>query len=261
MTQHERPNVLWVYAHPTARSMNHALMVEGVRALSTDHDVVVSDLYAQRWNPVLSVDDLGDTALQGSTFGDATKAAYQEGRLPEDVRREQARLRAADVLVLQFPLWWTGMPAILKGWVDRVFSHGFAFGVKDPDTGHTRKYGDGGLAGRRALAITTAGDRSSAFGPRGINGDADSLMFPITHGLFWYTGMAPLWPHVITATDTPGWDSYEAERAALVHRLRDVGTETPIPFRHMRGGDYDDDRMLRPDVAPGRTDLAMHQIS
>lgn len=153
------------------------------------------------------------------------------------------------------------MPAILKGWVDRVFSHGFAFGIKDPVTGRTLKYGDGGLAGRRALAITTAGDRSSAFGPRGINGDVDSLMFPITHGLFWYTGMAPLRPHVITATDTPGWDSYEVERQALVHRLRDLGTETPIPFRHMRSGDYDDDRMLRPDIAPGRTDLAMHQIS
>ena len=51
----------------------------------------------------------------------------------------------ADLLVLQFPLWWYGVPAILKGWVDRVFESGFAYDVPDPDTGRPRKYGAGGL--------------------------------------------------------------------------------------------------------------------
>lgn len=68
------------------------------------------------------------------------------------------------MLVFQFPLWWAGVPAILKGWFDRVLVQGFAFGLTAPD-GRVRRYGEGGLGGKRALVITTIGARASAFGP------------------------------------------------------------------------------------------------
>lgn len=262
MANDDHLKALWVYAHPARPSLNHHLMTAGTSALAEQGDVVVSDLYAQRWQPVLSTDDLGDATTSSElTFGAATKAAYAAGMLPPDVQREQARLRDADLLVLQFPLWWFGMPAILKGWFDRVFVNGFAFGVKDPVTGRTMKYGEGGLSGLRALVITTAGDRATSFGHRGVNGDIESLLFPLIHGTLWYTGIAPLRPHVIAATDTPGWRGHDEERERLVRRLRGVAAEPAIPFRHMRGGDYDGDRILRPDLAPGRTDLAVHVAS
>ncbi|MEU4685556.1 NAD(P)H-dependent oxidoreductase [Streptomyces xinghaiensis] len=71
-----------------------------------------------------------------------------------------------------------------------VFVKGFAYGVKDPaDGGRTLRFGDGGLTGRRAMAVVTTGGAAPAFGPRGINGDLDSLLFP--HGTFWYTGVTP----------------------------------------------------------------------
>ena len=53
--------------------------------------------------------------------------AFDENRLAEDIKEEQDKLRSADLLILQFPLYWMGFPAILKGWIDRIFSHGFAF--------------------------------------------------------------------------------------------------------------------------------------
>lgn len=62
----------------------------------------------------------------------ATKASPEAGKLSGDIRREQDKLPRADTLVVQFPLWWFGPPAILKGWFDRLFVQGFAQGVLDP---------------------------------------------------------------------------------------------------------------------------------
>ncbi|MEK8171985.1 NAD(P)H-dependent oxidoreductase [Streptomyces sp. M19] len=72
-----------------------------------------------------------------------SKRAYTDGTLSEDIRAEQDKLRWADTIVLQFPMWWFGVPAILKGWFDRVFVKGFAYGVKDAD-GRTLRYGRAG---------------------------------------------------------------------------------------------------------------------
>lgn len=253
-----QPNALWVYAHPARRSLNADLYEAGTKALASTHTVTTSDLYAQDWDPRLSLRDIADTPDGGETFGELTRSAYLAGELPEDVRAEQSKLAEADLLVLQFPLWWYGMPAILKGWFDRVFVNGFAFGVRDPETGRTLKYGEGGLAGRRALVITTAGDRLSSFLPRGLNGDIESLLFPLLHGTFWYTGIAPLQPHLVSGTDRPDWTGYADEVDRLAARLATITDEEPIPYRRMRDGDYDADRVLHRHILPGRDDLGVH---
>jgi NAD(P)H dehydrogenase (quinone) len=253
-----RPNALWVYAHPAHRSLNAELYRAGTAALAATHTVTTSDLYAQDWDPRLSQRDVACTPDTGETFGELTRTTYLAGDLPEDVRAEQAKLAEADLLVLQFPLWWYGMPAILKGWFDRVFVNGFAFGVHDPDTGRTLKYGEGGLAGRRALVITTAGDRATSFLPRGLNGDLESLLFPLLHGTLWYAGIAPLRPHLVSGTDRPDWTGYADEVHRLTSRLTTVADEEPIPYRRMRDGDYDTDRVLHPHILPDRNDLGVH---
>lgn len=253
-----RPNALWVYAHPASRSLNAELYEAGTAALAATHTVTTSDLYAQDWDPRLSRRDIAGAPDDGQTFGELTRTAYLAGDLPEDVRAEQAKLSGADLLVLQFPLWWYGMPAILKGWFDRVFVNGFAFGVRDPETGRTLKYGEGGLAGRRALAITTAGDRPSSFHTRGLNGDIESLLFPLLHGTLWYTGIEPLRPHLIGGTDRPNWTAGQDEVHRLTARLATIAHEEPIPYRRMRDGDYDDNRVLRQHILPDRNDLGVH---
>lgn len=145
-------NVLWVFAHPEPRSLNGVLRDHGVAELrALGHRVRESDLYAMGWNPVVGPADFGHDPRDRLMVGDASERAHAGGTLSPDIRAEQDKLAWADALVLQFPLWWHGMPAILKGWFDRVFVQGFAFGLPG-----ARRYGDGGLAGRRALVVTTA---------------------------------------------------------------------------------------------------------
>ena len=120
--------VLIVFAHPEPGSLNGGLCDVAVRSLEAQgHEVRVSDLYAQRWKSDVDRADFpslpADTRLAPAA---ASKQAFEAGTLTVDVKGEIEKLLWADVLILQFPLWWFSMPAILKGWVDRVFAYGFA---------------------------------------------------------------------------------------------------------------------------------------
>jgi NAD(P)H dehydrogenase (quinone) len=175
------------------------------------------------------------------------------------VRAEQEKIAAAELLVLQFPLWWYGPPAILKGWIDRVFVENFAYGDMDPELGVPRRYGDAGLSGRRALVIVSAGDDPGSLGPRGISGDIDSLLFPLLHGALWYVGIETLELHVIHDADHLDAAGRAAEVARLENRLVGIDTETPIGFRRLADGEYSAGRALAPELAAGRTDLGIHR--
>jgi NAD(P)H dehydrogenase (quinone) len=256
-----RPTVHWIYAHPQENSFNARLFRDGVEALSRDHDVEITDLYAQRFDPVLASQDLGQPQGREGNLVDLMGEAYAAGQLPPDVIEEQRKLAAADLVVLQFPLWWYGPPAILKGWFDRVLTNGFAYGTSDAETGLPLRYGEGPLAGRRALVIVTAGEDDRSIGERGVSGDLDSLMFPLTHGTLWYTGIEPLDLHVVH--DADGLDSagVDHESAHLIERLSGIRDESPSsPYRRLRDGDYHGTRALRQDLLPGRTDLGIHRV-
>nr|WP_218885653.1 NAD(P)H-dependent oxidoreductase [Kineococcus aurantiacus] len=260
---------MWVHAHPSRSSLNGRLFREGVRALSADREVVTSDLYAQGFDPVLDPRALsggspgaapGERTGGPAGLADLLGDAHARGRLPADVVGEQAKLARAELLVLQFPLWWYGPPAILKGWFDRVLTAGFAFGDLDPELGVPRRYGDGGLAGRRALVVVTAGEDAGSIGPRGVSGDLESLLFPLTHGVLWYVGVEPLDLHVVHDADALGAAGVEREVERLARRLRTLDAEPGRPYRRLRDGDYRDTRALRADLLPGRTDLGIHRL-
>ena len=122
-------HVLIVYAHPEPGSFTGALKDRAVEALTrAGHIVEVSDLYAEGFNPVAGRHDF-TTAANPERFHYQTEQEFAalSGTFAEDVSREQQRLEAADLLVLQFPLWWGGPPAILKGWCERVLAYGFAY--------------------------------------------------------------------------------------------------------------------------------------
>ncbi|MFC6880948.1 MULTISPECIES: NAD(P)H-dependent oxidoreductase [Actinomadura] len=254
-----RRKVLWLFAHPEPRSLNASLRDEGLHTLKElGHDVQESDLYAMGWNPVVTAADFARDPAGRLRVGDASERAHATGRLSDDILAEQRKLAWADTVVLQFPLWWHGPPAILKGWFDRVLVQGFAFGLTDGE-GRPRRYGDGGLAGKRALAITTVGARPTGFGPRGIHGDAEEVLFPLLHGTLWYTGMDVLPPLVVPGADRLDADGYTDASAELRERLRTLSTAEPIPYRSERGGDYGSDLTLRPGLAPGGTGLTIHR--
>lgn len=249
---------LWILAHPEPRSLNASLRDTGVGALrELGHEVGESDLYAMGWKPTV---DAGDFPARGEgrlLVGEEQERAYATGALSPDVRAEQEKIAWADTLVFHFPLWWFGPPAILKGWFDRVLVQGFAFGVKHPD-GHTRRYGDGGLAGKRAMVVTSVGARPSSFGPRGIHGHIDDVLFPLHHAIFWYTGMEALPPLVVYGADRLDEDGAAPYARELRDRMRELATTEPLSFRHEAGGDYDEDLVLKPHLAPGLSGNAAH---
>lgn len=256
-----RPTVHWIYAHPQENSFNARLFRDGVEALSRDHDVEITDLYGQGFDPVLAAPDLGEPLGREGSVVDLMGEAYAAGQLPSDVIEEQRKLGAADLVVLQFPLWWYGPPAILKGWFDRVLTNGFAYGPSDPETGLPLRYGDGPLSGRRALVIVTAGEDDRSIGERGVSGDLDSLLFPLTHGTLWYTGIEPLDLHVVHDADGLAPAQVDLESARLVERLSEIRDESPTsPYRRLRDGEYHGTRALRADLLPGRTYLGIHRV-
>jgi hypothetical protein len=94
------------------------------------------------------------------------------------------------------------MPAIMKGWIDRVYAWGFAYGVGEHSDRHWGdRYGEGTFVGKRAMLIVTAGGWAEHYSPRGINGPIDDILFPIQHGMLFYPGFEVLPPLVFYRTD------------------------------------------------------------
>lgn len=250
-------NVLWVFAHPEPRSLGGALRDDGLATLRAQgHQVRESDLYAMGWNPVVDARDFGD-ASGCLSVANRSARAYADGDLSPDIVAEQEKLAWADTVVLQFPLWWYGMPAILKGWFDRVFVKGFGYGVRAAD-GRTLRYGEGKLAGKCAMVVLTAGAREPSLGPRGVNGPLDDLLFGLHHGTLFYAGMSVLPPVAVYGADRVSPARFAEAATHLRNRLRTLETTEPLQFRTQNGGDYDENLVLRPDRAPGITGLRAH---
>jgi NAD(P)H dehydrogenase (quinone) len=234
-------NVLLVFAHPEPFSLNAALRDVALKELEAQgHQVKVSDLHAELWKSQVDRADFPaltpDVRLKVPA---ASKEAYLNKAQTDDVAAEQDKLRWADVLILQFPLWWFSMPAILKGWVDRVFACGFAYGVGEhSDRKWGDRYGEGVFAGKRAMLIVTTGGRQQHYGPRGINGPIDDLLFPINHGILSYPGYDVLPPFVVHSADRLGDAGFETIAEQLRERMRMLATTPPIAYRRQNGGDY-----------------------
>ncbi len=127
---------LVITAHPSAKSFNHAVVETYVSALEAlGHEVECRDLYAMKFNPLMSASDL---------------KAVATGKASRDIRIEQTAIRRSDVVTLISPLWWSGFPAMLKGYLDRVFCAGFAYVIK-------RHEYLPGLSGKKGVIITTSG--------------------------------------------------------------------------------------------------------
>ncbi len=255
-------NVLLVYAHPEPRSLNGSLKDYAVRHLQrAGHAVRVSDLYARQWKAVLDAGD--NTASDPGARFDASlnsRQAFEDGTQSTDIAREQDELRWADAVILQFPLWWFSMPAILKGWVERVYAYGFAYGVGEhSDTHWGDRYGEGTLTGKRAMVVVTTGGWASHYASRGINGSIDDILFPIQHGILFYPGFDVLPPHVIYRTGQIDDAGFTAVSDALGQRLDQIWTTAPIAFRKQNAGDYlIPELTLRPELAAGEVGFDIH---
>ena len=138
--------VLVVYAHPNPESFNHAVVEEFVSGLAEGgHTSEVIDLYGINFDPRLNAEDL---------------VQFQGGELPQEVRDQQAKVAGAEALVFVHPMWGWTIPAMLKGWLDRVFSMGFAYSMSD-------KGMEGLLKHSKVLVISTAGETEDYYQSEG----------------------------------------------------------------------------------------------
>ncbi|XOK62199.1 NAD(P)H-dependent oxidoreductase [Paenibacillus elgii] len=183
-------NHLIIYTHPRKKSFNHAILDAVTESCRQEGDeVVIRDLYGIGFQPVLGPSEM-------------------LGGVEEDVVREQKYVLWADHVVFIYPLWWTGLPAMLKGYIDRVFSYGFAY--KYDNGAHT-----GLLAGKKATLIHTQNKSLSEYGASGMG---NALNLTIDEGIFAYCGFEvtrhPVFDSIVTSTaeDRKIWLAQLSER-------------------------------------------------
>jgi len=234
-------NTLIVTAHPDPRSANAAFAHRAREHFAADGEVRTSDLYAMDFDPRESPVHFGHAAPSARFFAQAAqRRAYEAERLPPQIADEIAKLHWTDLLVLQFPLWWFGMPAILKGWMDRVFVYGGLYSSR-------RRFETGALAGKRALLSVTTGSSALACSPQGREGDTRLVLWPAMYSLH-YVGfdvLEPLLVHDVHAQGGHG-AALAAKLAAFGDELTGLPQRTPVRFNV--AADWDGEGRLRPDA-------------
>lgn len=141
-------NHLIVYAHPNPQSFNHAILDTITKASNEKgHETRVRDLYALDFYPVLKASDF---------------ELFHNQQVPEDIRAEQEHIQWADTITFIYPIWWAAMPAILKGYIDKVFSYGFAYEYVDGNP-------VGLLKGKNVILFNTTGSPNDLYEQMGMH--------------------------------------------------------------------------------------------
>ncbi|MFE9661708.1 NAD(P)H oxidoreductase [Streptomyces sp. NPDC005955] len=143
-------HTLLVLAHPRQDALTAQAAVRLRDALtSRGGHVDVLDLYAEGFDPRLTPVDEPDWE-------------HRDKRYSDEVHAHMDRIAAADDLVVVFPVWWFSVPAVLKGWIDRVWNYGFAYGRGTPR-----------LAGKRMVWLGLAGSTREHYATSGLGAALD----------------------------------------------------------------------------------------
>ncbi|KHD34628.1 NAD(P)H dehydrogenase [Clostridium acetobutylicum] len=158
-------NNLIVFAHPNPNSFGKGILDEVVKASEESGAAVrIRDLYQLGFDPILKPADF---------------ETFQRGEVPQDIKDEQENIKWANMITFIYPVWWAGLPAMLKGYVDRVYSYGFAYEYVD---GQPR----GLLTGKKALIFCTTGTPSDVYGANGMH---NSMKQTTDEGIFKFCGI------------------------------------------------------------------------
>jgi NAD(P)H dehydrogenase (quinone) len=235
--------VFIVHAHHEPKSFNGAMTQEAVAALRpAGHEVIVSDLYSMGFNPVSDRRNFVTTANADYLRQQAEEihASENEG-FALDIRAELEKLFWCDALIFQFPLWWFGLPAILKGWVDRVFAMRRVYGGG-------RYYDRGILADRRAMCSLTTGGAAPSYSEHGLSGALSSILFPIHHGIFYFAGFTVIEPFIVHAPARISQEERATHLARYRERILDLPSAPTISYPKLE--DYDERSVLKAPPEP-----------
>lgn len=213
-------NILLVYAHDERKSFT-ASMHNMAQSILTQagHEVVSTDLYAVGFHSTAERYDF--TTLSGGHFNymhEQEVAAQKDWAYSPDIVDEIQKVKAADVILFFFPLWWHAPPAILKGWFDRVLTKGTAW-----DGDHV--FSTGMLRGKAAGVMVAAGDPENFYRADGIHkATVRQMLYPLLHGTLAYCGFNVLEPFVaygLTAANEYGIEEQLRNYKAMIENLED----------------------------------------
>lgn len=159
-------NHLIIFAHPNSqKSFGHAIVERIVKASQQlGVETHLRDLYTMEFNPIISFEEL---------------QSANKGIIPAEIQQEHDFIRQADLITMVYPLWWMGFPAMLKGYLDRVLTHGFAYKTENGES-------KGLLQGKAMQQFITIGSSVAKYQECGVD---KSLNHCLINGLFNYCGI------------------------------------------------------------------------
>jgi NAD(P)H dehydrogenase (quinone) len=206
----------FVLAHPEPQSFNAHLVRSGSAALQAEGwTVSVSDLYAMGFDPCERPEHYRDRADPKRFDAQVEQRHASEiDSLPEALTNELALMDRADLLVLQYPMWWHLPPAMMKGWFDRVLAYGAVYTSR-------KRFEKGRFVGKRAMLSVTVGTSRATYEHDGRSGDIDLMLWPVNFSLA-YVGYEILRPYVAYGVEA---GLRYSDPAAIEDRLRAVAAD------------------------------------
>ena len=214
---------LVVLAHPEPTSFAAALASEARTALAqAGWRVTFADLYGSGFDPALSAADF-TARLDERRLAPMDEQAHAAANrtFSADLAWHVDAFLEAELVVMVSPLWWFSVPAMMKGWIDRVFANGVAY--RYPEVNPWSGY----LEDKRAMLVLTASYDEASF-VEGRVGTLDAMLRPITFGTLEYTGMQVVPPFVAYAADSVDADTRAGYLAALRDRLAALPRSEPV---------------------------------
>jgi NAD(P)H dehydrogenase (quinone) len=224
-----------VLAHPEPQSFNGRLVDVAKNALKDEGwGVSVSDLYGMGFDPC-EKQVFYPNPKDSSRFNVQAEQRYasEQGNIPIDIKDEIARLDSADLLILQYPMWWHLPPAILKGWYDRVLLYGEIYTS-------SKRFESGRFSNKRAMLSVTVGTSAETYAYNGRSGDIDLMLWPVNFTLA-YVGYKVLEPFI--AYGVEAGISYSNPEVidqrlknvehGLADRCRALDSIAEVPFNRM----------------------------
>jgi NAD(P)H dehydrogenase (quinone) len=183
-----------IYAHPNPKSFNSAICEKvgsTLNAINAEYRLI--DLYKENFK----------IGLDGEDF-----EALSKGDMPLDIRKYQEDILWADKLIFIFPVWWWSYPAILKGFIDRVFIKGFAYDFNEKGLVKLLKH-------EKALVFMTTGGPKAEYEK---NNAVEILQRPLKEGVLSFCGIEKTDVHIFYAIPS----SSEDERKNYLSQVEDA---------------------------------------
>jgi len=213
-----------VVAHAEPESFSHAMVaVMKSRFESMGCEVKISDLHAMKWDGVndrrnfLSVKDEKRWSQQAEEIEAVVKGSFN----PE-IKAEMDKIEWCDVMILQFPIHWFSLPALLKSWVDKVFAFGFAYASG-------KWYNRGMFRSKKAMLSLTTGAPDFYYKFDSIQGCINEILFPINHGILYFCGFQ-VCESFVTFCPVMSADYRTSELARLERYILDFGNIQTIKY-------------------------------